>query len=285
MNKSLSDIISSSFSRFSKGQRLIAEYILEHIEYAAYMTAAKLGQAVGVSESTVVRFAVELGYDGYPELQKQMKEHIKSKLTASQRMNLDIAQQSDEKILERTLSMDLELIRSTLSELDISEFTSAVDTIISAKRQFVLGARSSYSLAYFMSFYFNHIFESSKMLDSDGNVEIYDQLVSISEQDVLIAISFPRYSKRTLQAVEFVKKQGATIIAITDSADSTLAEMADITLIAKSDMASFADSLVAPMSLINAVMSAIGKRMYSRISQTYERLEALWNEHNVYENG
>ncbi len=268
---------------FSKGQRLIATYILQHYEKAAFMTAAKLGETVGVSESTVVRFAIEVGFDGYPQLQKNLQELIRNRLTSIQRMEIMNEQLSSSEILSRVLTLDAEKIKRTLEEINRDSFANAVETIINANNHYIIGIRSSNSLCGFLAFYFNHIFSNVRTIGTTSSSEVFEQLIRIEKGDVLIAITFPRYSQRTLKAAQFAKKRGATVIAITDSESAPLAQIADITLVAKSDMASFVDSLVAPMSLINALIVAIGNQKKSEIAKSYEALEKIWDEYNVYE--
>ena len=272
-----------SMNTLSKGQRLIATYILKHYEKAAFMTAAKLGETVGVSESTVVRFAIEVGFDGYPQLQKNLQELIRNRLTSIQRMEIMNEELNPSEILNRVMTLDAEKIKRTLEEVNREKFSQAVNTIINAKNHYIIGIRSSNALCGFMAFYFNHIFPNVHTIGTNSSSEVFEQMIRIGKDDTLIAISFPRYSQRTLKAAQFAKKQGATVIAITDSDSASLAKIADITLIAKSDMASFVDSLVAPMSLINALIVAIGNQKKSEISKSYEALEKIWDEYNVYE--
>lgn len=268
---------------FSKGQRLIARFITEHYEKAAFMTASKLGDTVGVSESTVVRFATEVGFEGYPQLQKNLQEIIKNRLTTVQRMEIIDGQIGNADVLSKVMLLDSEKIRRTLEEIDRDSFSKAVDTIIEAKERYILGIRSSNVLANFLAFYFNHIFPHVTNVGSTTTSEVFEQLLRIGEGDVLVCMSFPRYSQRTLKAAKFAKKQGATVIAITDSMTAPLAEVADIMLLSRSDMASFVDSLVAPLSLINALIVAVGLRKKEEISKTYSVLEQIWDEYNVYE--
>lgn len=275
--------IQSSIPGFSKGQKLIANYIINHYDKAAFMTAAKLGEEVGVSESTVVRFANEIGYDGYPKLQKVLRELIKSKLTAVQRIQVTSNRMSDENILKNVLQSDMDKIKATLEEIDQKSFDNIVESILAAKRIYILGVRSSAPLASFLGFYFNLIFNNVRLVHTTSVSEMFEQIIHASEGDVIIGISFPRYSKRTINAMRFGKSQGATVVAITDSVESPLAETADHYIIARSDMASFVDSLVAPLSLINALIVAIGMRRKEHVYETFERLESIWDEYNVYE--
>lgn len=267
----------------SKGQKLIANYIIEHYDKAAFMTAAKLGEVVGVSESTVVRFAIELGYDGYPKLQKVLQELIKNKLTAIQRIEVSSTRINEDNILKSVLQSDMEKIKITMEDIDLSSFNEIVECILSAKKIYILGVRSSAPLASFLGFYFNLIFDNVRLVHTTSVSEMFEQILRTSEGDVVIGISFPRYSKRTTKAMQFVKSQGAKVIAITDSKDSPLAANADHCITARSDMASFVDSLVAPLSVINALIVAIGIRKKESVYNTFERLEKIWDEYQVYE--
>lgn len=282
-NSDLMQIIQEGMPEFSKGQKLIANYIMEHYDKAAFMTAARLGDIVGVSESTVVRFAIELGYDGYPKLQKVLQELIKSKLTAVQRIDVSFNRINEDNILKSVLQSDMEKIKITLEEMNQDSFNAIVETIHNAKKIYILGVRSSAPLASFLGFYFNLMFDNIRLVHTTSVSEMFEQIVRAEMGDVVIGISFPRYSTRTIKAMEFVKSQGAYTIAITDSYESPLALCADHSLIARSDMASFVDSLVAPLSVINALIVAIGMRNSDRLRNTFERLEKIWDEYNVYE--
>ncbi len=275
--------IQNNLSKFSKGQRLIAKYIIEHYDKAAFLTASKLGATVGVSESTVVRFATELGYNGYPHLQKALQEMIRNKLTAVQRMEVTSDRMGDQDILRTVLSSDVDKIRMTLDEIDRASFEGAVEAILHAEHIYILGVRSSAALSDFLGFYFNLLFDNVKQVSSTTASEIFEQIMRAGKGDVVLGISFPRYSKRTFKALEYCKKSGATVVALTDSRLSPLSRTADYTLLAKSDMASFVDSLVAPLSVINALIVSIGMRKQEEISQTFNRLEAIWDEYQVYE--
>lgn len=275
--------IQENLQEMSKGQKLIANYIVNHYEKAAFMTAARLGEVVGVSESTVVRFAIELGYDGYPKLQKVLQELIKSKLTSVQRIEVSSNRINEENILKSVLHSDMEKIKLTMEEIDHTSFNTIVETILKARKIYILGVRSSAPLASFLGFYFNLIFDNVRLVHTTSVSEMFEQILRASEEDVVIGISFPRYSKRTIKAMQFVRSQGAKVIAITDSNDSPLAQNADHSIIARSDMASFVDSLVAPLSVINALIVAIGMRKKESIYNTFERLEQIWDEYQVYE--
>jgi len=267
----------------SKSQKLIADFMLNHYDKASFMTAAKLGEAVGVSESTVVRFAMELGYDGYPKLQKVLQELIKSKLTNVQRMEVSSSRINELNVLKSVLQSDMEKIKITMEEINPDNFSKAVDAILAAKKIYILGVRSSAPLASFLGFYFNLIFDNIRLVHTTSVSEMFEQIVRAGKEDVVIGISFPRYSRRTIKALQFVKDQGSTVIAITDSYDSPLSANADFSLIARSDMASFADSLVAPLSVINALIAAIGLRRKNEVYGIFEKLENIWDEYQVYE--
>lgn len=267
----------------SKGQKMIANYIINHYDKAAFMTAAKLGKAVGVSESTVVRFAVEMGYKGYPKLQKVLQELIKSKLTAVQRIEVSSKRIGDNNILKSVLQSDMEKIKLTMEEINQDDFKQIVECVLNAREIYILGVRSSAALAGFLGFYFNLIFDNVRLVNTTSVSEMFEQILRASAEDVVIGISFPRYSKRTVKALKFVKSQGATVIAITDSMESPLTSDADHCIIARSGMASFVDSLVAPLSVINALIVAIGMRKKESIYNTFEKLETIWDEYQVYE--
>lgn len=275
--------IQSNLSDFSKGQRLIARYITEHYDKAAFMTASKLGAKVGVSESTVVRFATELGYDGYPHLQKTLQEMIRNRLTTVQRMEVSNDRIGNKDVVDSVLTNDMEGIRTTMDELDRDALRASVEAITRARRIYILGVRSSTALARFMSFYFSLLFDNVHLVTSNDVGETYEQIMRINHEDVFIGISFPRYSKRTLSAMKYSKDQGATVIALTDSQLSPLVRYADHVLIAKSNMASFVDSLVAPLSVINALIVAVGMSRQAEVEQTFNKLENIWEEYQVYE--
>ncbi|MFT5875990.1 MAG: DNA-binding MurR/RpiR family transcriptional regulator [Clostridium sp.] len=273
--------IQVKFPRLSKGQKLIAEYILKHYDKAAFMTAAKLGFSVGVSESTVVRFANELGFTGYPKLQKSLQELIKNKLTTVQRIELSNDSLTQENALKGVLKADMENIRATLEKINHKTFEDVVNSLFKAKTIYIIGLRSSTTLAEFLGFYLNLILDNVKVV-SYGVSDIFEQMLNVSEEDVVIGIGFPRYAARTIEALAFAKSRNSDVVAITDSLLSPLAARADYTLIAQSNMASFVDSLVAPLSLINALIIAVGLREKEKISSTFSTLENIWEEYQVY---
>ncbi|AUG57560.1 HTH-type transcriptional regulator MurR [Acetivibrio saccincola] len=282
-NSDLITMIENNMENFSKGQKLIANFIINHYDKASFMTAAKLGAEVGVSESTVVRFANEIGFDGYPALQKELNKLVKSKLTSIQRMEISSARIKDSNVLKSVLLSDMEKIKATLEEIDLESFDNVVESILKAKKIYILGVRSSAPLASFLGFYFNLIFNNVRLVHTTSVSETFEQIIYASKGDVVIGISFPRYSMRTINAMKFAKKKGATVIAITDSNDSPLTENSHHTLTARSDMASFVDSLVAPLSVINALILAIAMRKKEHVYSIFENLEKIWDEYGVYE--
>ncbi|MCC8357332.1 MAG: MurR/RpiR family transcriptional regulator [Oscillospiraceae bacterium] len=267
---------------FSKGQRLIARYITENYDKAAFMTAGKLGKTVGVSESTVVRFATELGYDGYPGMRKAMQEMVRSRLTSVQRIAVARDMVGDENVLKSVMSSDEEKLQSTLEEVDRKSFQAAVDAIAGANHLYIVGMRSSASLASFMGFYMNLLVSDVCLIHDTTANEVCEQIMHIGAGDVYVGISYPRYSASSLRAMQFAKRQGATVIALTDNDHSPFAQVADISLYAKSDMVSFLDSLVAPMSLINALIVAVAARQPQKLDETFGYLEKLWSEYEVF---
>ena len=274
--------INERMTGFSKSQRLIGSFITQHYEQAAYMTALKLGSAVNVSESTVVRFAIEMGYEGYPEMQKDLQSYSKTKLTALQRLDITNHRIDPDNVIKSVLSQDIERIRSTMMMLDEKVFETAVDKILSAEKIYIFGAMSSNALARFMDNYFQLIFNNVRFVQAVNTSGIYQQMVRIGENDVFIGLSFPRYCISTTNAARYASSHGACVIAITDSPASPLGGIADHVLLAKSDMVSFADSLVAPLSLINAIIAAVGIKKRAAIESTLERLEEIWDENGVY---
>ena len=276
-------VIERGMPSFSKGQKLIGRFITQHYDKAAFMTASRLGDTVGVSESTVVRFATEVGFEGYPQLQKNLQEIIRNRLTTVQRMDIIDEQIAGSDVLTKVMSLDSEKIRRTMEEADRAAFAQAVEAIVTAREVYILGIRSSSMLASFLAFYFNQIFPHVRCINSNSTSETFEQMFRIGGEDVFIAISFPRYSQRTLKAAQYAKSQGARVIAITDSTSAPLAQAADILLLARSEMASFVDSLVAPLSVINALIVAVGLKKKKEISRTYATLESIWEEYQVYE--
>lgn len=269
--------------KLSKGRKAIAEYLLSQVEQAAYVTAARIGEVCGVSESTVVRFAMELGFEGYPRFQKALQEELKNRLTAVQRMRASFKLADRDDILGAVLQADLEKLRRTSEQIDRRAFARAVDLILEASRIYVLGVRSAASLASFLSFYCNLILDNVRLVQTTSVSEMFEQILTAKPGDVVVGISFPRYSRRTIKAMSYARTSGATVIAITDRADSPVAGQADVLLLAPSDMTSFVDSLVAPLSVINALIAAIGYRRQEIVAARLEKLERIWEEYEVYE--
>ena len=283
MEYDLLSVLARGSSKFSKGQRVIAKYILNNYDKAAFMTAGKLGRIVGVSESTVVRFAAELGYDGYPSMRKALQEMIRNRLTSVQRIEVAKSMIDDTDLVKSIIGSDMQNLQATLELLENDSFNKLVDSIVEAKNIYIVGMRTSTSLATFLGLYLNLLRDNVNVVHDTAASEIYEQIIRISTGDLFIGISFPRYSSHTVDAMQFAKKMGAKTAAITDSSASPLNGIADVCLHAKSDMVSFLDSLVAPMSLINAIIVAVGIRNKARVSETFERLEKIWSEHDVYE--
>ncbi len=274
--------IETMMPTLSKGQKRIADYMLSHYDKAAYMTASKLGAEVRVSESTVVRFANELGFDGYPALQRSLQELIRTKLTSVQRMEITNDRIGDGEVLAKILTGDIEKIRTTLDFIDPRAFDTAVDAILSAEHIYISGMRSASLLSGFLGYYFNLMFADVHVVQTTSSSEMFEQLFRIGAGDVFIGISFPRYSKRIINAIDYAKARGAVTVALTDSEASPLAAGADHLLIARSDMASFVDSYVAPLSVINALIVALSKKKQAEVSETFAKLEAVWDEYDVY---
>ena len=274
--------IDERYAKLSKGQKKLADYIREDYDKAAFLTAAKMGEVVGVSESTVVRFATTLGYKGYPEFQKALEELVRTKLNSIQRMKVTYGRISHGEILDSVLQSDIEKIKLTMASIDHNTFEQAVDTILNARKIYVVGIRSCAPLASFLSFYLNLICEDVKAVNTNSSSEIFEQLIRIGEEDVIIGISFPRYSMRTLKALEFASNRKAKVITLTDSVHSPMNLYSSCNLIARSDMASIVDSLVAPLSVVNALVVALCMKKQKEVVATLERLEQIWDEYQVY---
>ena len=283
MKRNLRGEIEAGMPTFSKGQKLISGYILENYDKAAYMTASKLGKIVQVSESTVVRFAIELGFEGYPEFQHALQEIVRTRLTSFQRMEVTNHLIGDGDVLTKVLMGDADKIRHTLDGIDREAFEQAVEHIVKAKNIYILGVRSSSTLAAFLSHGLRMIFDNVHFDQSTSGTEMFEQIMNIQPEDVMIAISFPRYSKRIIHAVDFAHDAGADVIAITDGDTSPIAPQADQLLIAKSDMASFMDSLVAPLSIINAIIVAVTRQKQDDLQIRLRQLEAIWDRYDVYD--
>ena len=280
MNENVLQTIRSGMDGFSKGQKRIAEYIVNHYDKAAFMTASKLGDKVQVSESTVVRFAIALGYDGYPALQKALQEMIRNRLTAVQRVEMT-GDMSESAVLGTVFKADMQNIRQTIEDLDEANFSRTVDALCEAERVYVVGVRSSAPLAQFLGYYMNFI-RDNVMVITSGISDVLEQVARVGEKDVVLGISFPRYSRRTIEAMNYAKSKGATVVSLTDTPLSPLGEASDFCLTARSDMASFVDSLVAPLSMINALIVAMSLRHREEVSEHFAQLESLWERNHVY---
>jgi DNA-binding MurR/RpiR family transcriptional regulator len=275
-------IIQDSYSRLSKGQKIIAEYMINHYDKAAFMTAASLGSILGVSESTVVRFANAIGYEGYKELQKELQEVIRNKLTTVQRLSLSDEFTKNENSISRVIEKDIENLKKTLSDIDFTSFHKAVEYVASSRKIYIMGLRSSSFLSGYLAFYLNFIFDNVKLVEPGAN-DIFEQLAKVDKDDAIICITYPRYSKRTLEAMEYAMTKGCKVISFTDSLISPAASKAHLTLIARSDMLSFVDSLVAPMSLINAFIIAVASTKDEDITPYFEELESVWKKYSIYD--
>lgn len=276
--------INNKYSSMSKGQKLLATYITDNYDKAVFLTAAKMGEVVGVSESTVVRFATSLGYKGYPEFQKALEELVRNKLNSIQRMEVTYGRISQSEILQTVLQSDADKIKTTLEKIDHNAFEMAVNTILEAKHIYIVGIRSCAPLASFLSFYLTLMFDNVRLLQTSSSSELFEQMVRIDKEDVIIGISFPRYSMRTLKALEFANNRSAKVITITDSVHSPMNLYSSCNLIADSDMASIVDSLVAPLSVINALIVALCMKKQKEVAKTLTTLEDIWGEYQVYEN-
>lgn len=276
--------INEKMNTMSKSHKAIAGYIMDHYDQAVFMTAAKLGEELGISESTVVRFASGLGYDGYPEFQKALEEWVKNKLSSVQKMGAKYGQSSQSEILSSVLNADIEKIQDTIGNLDPNAFEMAVTGILEAKNVYIIGLRSCAPLANFLHFYLNMIRGNVTLLSSTSISETFEQMIRIDEEDVIIGISFPRYSMRTLKALEFANDRNAKVISLTDSIHSPMCLYSSCNLLARSDMVSIVDSLVAPLSVINALVVALCLKRPTEVKKSLETLEDVWNNYQVYLN-
>lgn len=284
-NNDLINLINNNYYKFSKGQKQIAQFIIDHYDKAAFMTAAKIGETVDVSESTVVRFASTIGYSGFPELQKALQVLIKNKLTTVQRISLDSDIVNDkDKLHKRIIKNELNTLRSLYETIDTQELDKATDLILNAKKVYILGLRTSNTLSNYLGFYLDVILDDVKVLKNSGVNSLYEEIIRIKETDVLIVISYPRYSKTTIEATKFIKERNAKIVAITDTEASPIYSLADVSLLAKSNIVSFIDSLVAPLSLINNLIINISLQEKDDIVEYYNKLEQLWDNHSIYQN-
>lgn len=283
MGDDILSVMESMAPTLSKGQRRIATYIAESYDKAAFMTASKLGKAVGVSESTVVRFAMELGYDGYPTMQKVLQELVMSRLTTVQRMGVTKDRIGDQDVVSSVLQSDMDKLRRTADQLNREDFQDCVDAFLKARSIYVVGVRSAAALANFAGYYLNYMFDNVHVITSSGGSEMLEKLVHVCPDDVVLAISFPRYSTSTIKGVQYCRQSGATVVGLTNSSLSPLAQICDHTLIAKSDMVSFVDSLVAPLSVLNALLVALASGKKDVVQNNLDNLERVWDTYNVYE--
>lgn len=283
MNEDILNLLETLGPTFSKGQRKIAAYITESYDKAAFMTASKLGKAVGISESTVVRFAVELGYDGYPSMQKAMQEMVLNRLTSVQRIGVANDRIGDQDVLSMVLHADAEKLRQTNETVSREAFRHAVEAILQARRIYIIGVRSASVLVNFLSYYLGYMFDNIHAITTSGESEMFEKLVNVNQEDVVIAFSFPRYSTSTVKGVQYCRSTGAKIVGITNSHLSPLGQNSDYVLVAKSDMVSLVDTLVAPLSVVNALIVALASGREQELSKTFDTLERVWEEYNVYE--
>lgn len=283
MSSDILTMIQSRIHTFSKGQKRIAGYILESYDKAAFMTASKLGKTVSVSESTVVRFASELGFDGYPSMQKTLQELVRNKLTSVQRIEVANDRIGNQDVVASVLQSDIDAIRMTSESLDRREMAASVDAIMQARRIYIVGVRSSAAIASFLNFYFRNIFSNVCLISPAATSEMFEQMLHITKGDVLIGISLPRYSSSTVKLMQYAHASGASVIAITDKRSAPAGKVADHVLLAKSDMVSVVDSLVAPMSVVNALIVSVGRRQEKQLTRTFEDLERIWEDYEVYE--
>ena len=283
MSTDIIAVFQERFSGFSKGQRRIAQYIMESYDKAAFMTANKLGKTVGVSESTVVRFAVDLGFDGYPSMQKAMQEMVLNRLTSVQRLEVANDRIGNQDVVSMVLQSDMDKLRQTAEIVDRGEFQAAVDAVLDAKRVYIIGVRSVAPLANFLGYYLNYMFHNVRVVTASGTGEMFEQVVGVSREDVVIAFSFPRYSAATLKAAQYCRSTGAVVIGITDNRESPLAKTSDHVICAKSDMVSLVDTLVAPLSVVNALIVALAAKREKELHRTFDALERIWDQYHVYE--
>ena len=283
MNGDILELLAEKAPAFSKGQRAIAKFITESYDKAAFLTASKLGKTVGVSESTVVRFAVELGYDGYPSMQKAMREMVLNRLTSVQRIEVANDRIGDQDVVSMVLQSDMDKLRQTGEILDRDAFRASVNALLGAKRIYIVGVRSAAPLANFLGYYLGYMFNNVHIVTASGSSEMFEKIVGITAEDAVIAFSFPRYSTATLRAAGYCRSVGATVVGVTDHRHSPLAQSSDHVLLAKSDMVSLVDTLVAPLSVCNALIVALASKREKELAKTFNTLERVWEEYHVYE--
>ena len=283
MSTDILEILKERTPEFSKGQRRIAQYITDAYDKAAFMTASKLGKTVGVSESTVVRFSVDLGFDGYPSMQKAMQEMVLNRLTSVQRIEVTNDRIGNQDVVSMVLQSDIEKLRQTGEMVERDTFQAAVNAVLGARRIYIIGVRSVAPLANFLGHYLSYMFNNVRTITASGTGEMFEQIVGVGREDVVIAFSFPRYSAATVKAAEYCRTTGATVVAITDNRESPLAQTSDYVICAKSDMVSLVDSLVAPLSVVNALIVAIAAKREKELHRTFDALERIWDQYHVYE--
>lgn len=283
MREDILSVIQGQMQTFSKGQRRIAAYITEYYDKAAFMTASVLGKTVGTSESTVVRFAVELGYSGYPAMQKAMQEMVLNRLTSAQRLEVTNDRMGSQDVVQAVLQADADKLHQTAEMISRESFGAAVTAILGARQIYLIGVRSASALANFAGYYLNYMFSNVQVITTSGGGEMFERLLDVGPGDVVLAFSFPRYSTATIKGARYCRSVGATVIAVTNSYASPLAECSDYVLVAKSDMVSFADSLVAPLSLVNALLVALSAGREEVLEKNFDTLERVWEEYHIYE--
>ncbi len=282
MSDDILSLLQERFRTFSKGQKLIANYIMDSYDKAAFMTASRLGKTVGVSESTVVRFAVELGFDGYPSMQKTLQALVRTKLTSVQRIEVSNSRIAGD-VAGAVLQADIDALRRTGELLDREQMEKCVDAILHARRIYIVGVRSSAAIAFFLNFHLRSAFDNVQLITSASTSEMFEQMIHVTHEDVVLGISLPRYSVRTVKLLQYARARGATTASITDKVDAPAGRVSDCVLVAKSDMVSVVDSLVAPMSVVNALLALISRRQEQMLSRTYQDIERLWEEYDVNE--
>ena len=282
MSDGILSLLQERFRTFSKGQKLIANYIMDSYDKAAFMTASRLGKTVGVSESTVVRFAVELGFDGYPSMQKTLQALVRTKLTSVQRIEVSNSRIAGD-VAGAVLQADIDALRRTGELLDREQLEKCVDAILHARRIYIVGVRSSAAIAFFLNFHLRSAFDNVQLITSASTSEMFEQMIHVTHEDVVLGISLPRYSVRTVKLLQYARARGATTASITDKVDAPAGRVSDCVLVAKSDMVSVVDSLVAPMSVVNALLALISRRQEQMLSRTYQDIERLWEEYDVNE--
>ena len=277
-------IINGKFPAMSRGQRKLAEYILAQYDKAAFLTAAQIGKQVGVSESTVVRFAGLLGYKGFPQMQKALEGMVYKRLHEAPAVDIENENTSGQEVLEQILKKDIRNISNTLEMADRRTFEMAVEKLLNARHVYLVGIRGSEPLAVYMGFYLKLMLDEVTVVSNGNTSDLFEELMKINEEDCLVGISFPRYSMRTLKAIEFANSRSVSVITITDSINSPMNLYSSCNLIARSDMTAAADSLCAPMSLVNALITAVMAKRRKNLLNRLEMLEDICNQYGTGEN-